>query len=236
MILAQTREGAELGERLIAASYEVVFVQSGTGRHPALPVSPKYTLSNCDLVQLEEILCKEGADFYVEASHAFEAKEAADRLGQHLCKQIYVLRPAWVPQEGDTWVSVADAKQAAALLMATDRSFVTIGRDELGAFSQAKGRLFWRVLRDVTDPFPFGNGTYVEGRPPFSHDQEVALFERLGITTLVLHNTGSRRADTKLTAARELGLKVIMVERPKHKDLAPLSSVEDAIHHIRTTL
>ena len=75
VILAQTREGAELGERLIAASYEVVFVQSGTGRYPALPVSPKYTLSNCDLVQLEEILCKESADFYVEASHAFEAKE-----------------------------------------------------------------------------------------------------------------------------------------------------------------
>ena len=60
------------------------------------------------------------------------------------------------------------------------------------------------------------------GHPPFSVEDEMALFERLKIDWLVLRNAGGERSMSKLIAARHLGLPVAMIDRP-----APVSpSVE----------
>jgi len=73
------------------------------------------------------------------------------------------------------------------------------------------------ICRQIDPPegaFPWPNGAYLIGRPPFSMADEEALFRRLSVDVLVVKNAGGAASRTKLDAARALGLKVLMIERP----------------------
>jgi precorrin-6A/cobalt-precorrin-6A reductase len=74
--------------------------------------------------------------------------------------------------------------------------------------------LYCRQIDVAPDAFPFSNGEYVLGHPPFSVEDEMALFERLKIDWLVLRNAGGERSMSKLIAARNLGMPVAMIDRP----------------------
>ncbi len=60
-------------------------------------------------------------------------------------------------------------------------------------------------------PFPFPGGEYRIGRPPFSVEDEVALFRELGVDWLVVKNAGGVASRSKLDAARQLGIPVAMI-------------------------
>jgi precorrin-6A/cobalt-precorrin-6A reductase len=55
------------------------------------------------------------------------------------------------------------------------------------------------------------------------------LFSQLGIAWIVVKNAGGAASATKLTAARELGLPVLMIARPPMPDAPRVSSAQDAL-------
>ena len=67
------------------------------------------------------------------------------------------------------------------------------------------------------------------GRLPFSTQQERGLFRSLKVDWLVVKNAGGEQSITKLLAARELGIPVLMVKRPPVPDATIISSVADAV-------
>lgn len=140
------------------------------------------------------------------------------------------LRPQWVPGPGDRWVNLKCEKDAAEHIPEGATVFLATGRQTLLQFSNLTARrLICRQIDPPDGPFPFGNGSFLVGRPPFSVDHEVALFTRLAVDWLVVKNAGGEASKSKLTAARKLRMPVAMIERPPAVDGDVVETVAGAL-------
>lgn len=143
---------------------------------------------------------------------------------------VQLLRPGWTPEPGDNWTEIAREEDAAALIPEGSTVFLGTGRQTLDRFANLTGR---RVICRQIDPpkgaFPFPGGEFLVGRPPFSVADEVALFSRLGVDVLIVKNAGGVASRTKLTAACQLGIPVLMIARPPVGDWPVVSTVAEAL-------
>ncbi|WP_425090430.1 cobalt-precorrin-6A reductase [Tropicimonas sp. S265A] len=170
-------------------------------------------------------------DVIVDATHPF-----ADRITRRTARMAaqagipyrLLLRPPWTPQSWDVWHEVANEAEAAARVHPDDHVFLATGRQTLAAFSGMRAAYTWCRQIDPPDgPYPYRKGEFLVGRPPFSVDDEVALFRRLGITVLIVKHAGGAASRTKLDAARTLGIPVLMIRRPDYTGIEQVSSVEE---------
>ncbi|MEG2632941.1 MAG: precorrin-6A/cobalt-precorrin-6A reductase, partial [Comamonas sp.] len=128
-------------------------------------------------------------------------------------------RPAWQASPGDQWLHVADMDAAAqALTPQMQRVFLAIGRKQLAAFAPraAQHHFVLRVIDQTEEalPLPASRCELLIARGPFALDDERALLQRHAIDAIVSKNAGGADTYAKIEAARELGLPVIMVDRP----------------------
>jgi precorrin-6A/cobalt-precorrin-6A reductase len=172
-------------------------------------------------------------DAVLDATHPFAHRISA-RTAQ-ICTEAglpfaQVLRPAWVAGPGDAWQEVPDEAAACALIAPGERVFTTTGRATLEGFRGFPGdRLFVRQMQDRAAPADMPFARIVPGAGPFSAEAEHRTFRRLGIDRLVVKNSGGAPSRTKLDAARDLGLPVILLARPPQAVARPLQSVEAAL-------
>lgn len=170
-------------------------------------------------------------DAVLDATHPFAAR-ITERTAR-ICAQIgmphrYLLRPAWVPEAGDRWTMVADASAAAHEMAPGQRVFVGSGRGTLAPLAGTGARITCRRLSPPEEPFPFDGGEFLFGVPPFSVEQERDLFEERGIELLMVKNAGGTASFSKLEAARQLGLPVVMLDRPAPPDCAICETIDEA--------
>ncbi len=168
---------------------------------------------------LAEYLQSHEIDLLIDATHPFAARisrNAAQACAEAGVPRLVLTRPAWAARDGDRWIRVPDAGSAAAALPALGaRVFLTIGRQELAAFSALSGLWFLvRLVEPPEDPIPLADFRLVLGRGPFSLAQETALLRAQGIEAVVSKNSGGSGTYAKIEAARALDLPVVMVERP----------------------
>ncbi len=168
---------------------------------------------------LADYLKTRAVDLLIDATHPFAARisgNAAQACMGAGVPRLVLTRPPWAARDGDRWTRVADAGSAAAALPALGRRvFLTIGRQELAAFSALSGLWFLvRLVEPPEDPIPLADFHLVLGRGPFSLAQETALLRAQGIEVVVSKNSGGSGTYAKIEAARALDLPVVMVERP----------------------
>jgi precorrin-6A/cobalt-precorrin-6A reductase len=171
------------------------------------------------VVGLQAYLAEEQISLVVDATHPFaevisqNAAKACAALGLSLLR---LTRPPWTPQEGDSWVPVADAPAAAAKLPGLgQRVFLTTGHKDLAAFAKLDETWFLiRLIDPPKDPLPLKRVEVVLARGPFDTASEIALFQEHRIEVLVTKNSGGTATAAKLAAARELALPVVMIQRP----------------------
>jgi precorrin-6A/cobalt-precorrin-6A reductase len=131
---------------------------------------------------------------------------------------------------GDVWHLVEDETQVAGLVKAGDTIFMATGRQTLHRYENLKEcTLICRQIDESNTPFPFPNGRFLIGRPPFSVADEEALFTKLAIDWLVVKNAGGDAPRSKLEAARGLGIPVVMINRPQQPDAHQADTVAAAI-------
>ena len=168
---------------------------------------------------LAAYLGRHDVDALVDATHPFAAAmsaNAATAAAAASVPAIAVLRPAWQERPGDRWIRVPDMPSAAAALGPAPRTvFLTIGRKDLAPFRNAPQHRY--VVRSVDPPpqdlLPDG-AVFIAARGPFALENEENLLTEHRIETVVTKNSGGSATAAKLTAARRLGLPVVMVERP----------------------
>ncbi|KUN38073.1 cobalt-precorrin-6X reductase [Streptomyces longwoodensis] len=158
----------------------------------------------------------------VDATHPFAAGITANaaRAAADTGRPLVVLRrPGWSPGPGDRWHDVPSLEAAAALLPSLGRrALLTTGRLGLATFAHVTGVHF--VVRSVEPPEPPlpPDTRLVLARGPFTLDDELALLRTHRVDVLVTKDSGGAATSPKLTAARTLGLPVVIVRRPALPD------------------
>jgi len=175
----------------------------------------------------------------VDATHPFAAQmstnavQAAQQAGVPL---IALTRPPWQPEPGDTWQRVPDMAGAVAALSGPPRRvMLAIGRMHLAEFAaQQQHHYLLRLVDDPVQPPPLPRHTIVVDRGPFSAEADRALMQDHRIDLVVSKNAGGTGSVSKLLAARQLALPVLMIDRPPLPPRAQVNSPRDVLALIRS--
>ncbi|MBN8944517.1 MAG: cobalt-precorrin-6A reductase [Rhizobiales bacterium] len=236
LILGGTTEATALARRLAETCPGMPALVSLAGRTSApKPLALPIRIGGFGGIDgLGAFLAENRVAVVIDATHPFAAimpfnAEAACRLAQ--VPLLALRRPPWTPVAGDTWIEAKDMADAAAALGAEPRRvFLTIGRQELGAFARAPQHHYLvRSIEPIGDVLPAPHVTRIEARGPFLVEDELALMRRERIDLVVSKNSGGAQTEAKLAAARGLGLAVVMVARPAKPDVATAETVDQAL-------
>lgn len=158
-------------------------------------------------------------DLIVDASHPFAgqmSRHAVAACQATSCTLWRLERPAWTRREGDDWHAATDLDNAAAQLSRFGPNvFLSVGARSLQPFEHVTGkRWIVRSIDPPEHPPAFADWTFVQGKPPFTYDDEIDLLGNHGVDVVVTKNSGATATRAKLDAACELGVPVLMVQRP----------------------
>ena len=215
LVLGGTHEGRLLASTLNDAGIDVVSSLAGRVSSPQLPGGQIRVGGFGGPEGLAEYVATEGISAVVDATHPFAAQITAN--ASSLKTQLLILRrPAWIPGPGDRWTSVPQLSDAAAVVAETDATaniFLTTGRKETTPFAGLPQNFWLRAVEPPDGPLP-RHCEIILDRGPFTLQDERELLRDKQIDKLVTKNSGGPMTAAKLTAARERGIEVIMVERP----------------------
>nr|WP_033323207.1 cobalt-precorrin-6A reductase [Actinomadura atramentaria] len=232
LVLGGTGEARRLAELLAdRPGVHAVTSLAGVTEHPVLPAGDVRVGGFGGADGLAAWLAAERIGAVVDATHPFARvmTDAAVVAARSADVPLVVLRrPGWTERPGDRWIRVPSLAAAAANLPG-ERVFLTTGRKDLTPFTDDARR--WFLIRSVDAPEPPlpPRHAIVLARGPFTVDEERALFREHRIDAVVTKDSGSPMTEAKLTAARELGLPVVMVDRPPLPDVPRVETVEEAL-------
>jgi precorrin-6A/cobalt-precorrin-6A reductase len=235
LVLGGTGEARRLAERLAplrAAGTRVVSSLAGRVADPLLPDGEVRVGGFGGVDGLVEWLRANDVTSVVDATHPFaatmtgHAARATARLGLPL---LVLRRPGWREEPGDRWTWVGSLPEAAAVLPGLgERVFLTTGRGDVAVFADSP---LWFLVRSVDAPGPPlpRRCHVVLDRGPFAVDGELALLREHAIDVVVTKDSGGAMTAAKLTAARHLGLPVVIVRRPPPPDGADVVATVDEV-------
>lgn len=175
-------------------------------------------------------------DAVLDVTHPFAqriSRRMSDICGELGVPYLQVLRPAWVAQSGDDWRRVSQLEDVGGAIADAQRVFLGTGPgsvEEIGPLPVE--RVLCRRIDAPKRAYPHDNGDWIQGRPPFSVEDEIAFFKDHRIDLIVTKNAGGTGGWAKVEAARMLGLPVVMVDRPEPVGGDLVDSVEGALDWI----
>ena len=240
LILGGTTEGYKLAEAAVSLpGLRVISSLAGRVGNPRLPAGEVRIGGYGGPAGFAAYLRQEQIDAVIDATHPFASRmgwNAAEACAATDTALLRLERPAWRPIAGDRWTQVDAWPEAAAALRGDGttpparRVFLALGRQELGHFTGLDD--IWFLIRSVEAPdaaIQFAQSDLLLARGPFHYADELALLKQHRIDTIVCKNSGGEATDGKLTAARDLGLRVVMLDRPRRPDLPSVPDVPAAI-------
>ena len=238
LILGGTGEARELAARLVALGDSVTTSLAGRTNGAKPPAGELRVGKFGGIPGLVGYLQARRIDRLVDATHPYaglisiNAVAASQRTGIPLVR---LMRPAW-PEPADAgWVHVPDVAAAAAALPLGATALISTGHEGLGTFlARDDCTLVIRLIEPREFPLP-RHARLILGRPPYSLAGERALFGREGVTHLVTKNSGGPQTAAKLAAAREMGIAVIMIDRPVYGPAAEVATIDEAVAALHPT-
>ncbi|MBV1869061.1 MAG: cobalt-precorrin-6A reductase [Marinosulfonomonas sp.] len=237
LLMAGTAEARVIASGLAAAETPAIASLAGVTRDPKdLPIRVRRGGFG-GAAAFETFLDENAIRAIIDATHPFASAislRTADIAQRRGLPYIQVLRPAWRAEPGDNWTEIDSEQDAARHIENGATVFLATGRQTLPGFANLSGRrLICRQIDAPDGPFPYPNGRFLVGRPPFSVADEVALFTKLGIDWLIVKNAGGSASRTKLTAAAQLKIPVLMIRRPPQPDAPRVETAAGALDWAR---
>jgi precorrin-6A/cobalt-precorrin-6A reductase len=220
LLLGGSSEASSLATRLSAdARFTAVLSLAGRTASPKGPPIAQRVGGFGGGTGLADYLAEHGVDALVVALHPFAARMRANALAAACLTTTPLLiidRPPWRPAAGDRWTRVPDMAAAArAIGGEPQRVLLTVGRQDLAPFKAEPQHAYLARSIEVPSPLDLPPGAEVLlARGPFTLADEQRLLSARKIDVVVTKNAGASATEAKLTAARTLGLRVIMVDRP----------------------
>lgn len=245
LVLAGTQDGREIVEYLLQKNYPVMAsVVSDYGK--ALLSDSPIKVSHRPLPEneLKSLLKENKVDTIIDATHpyAINISTIAMRIAAELSlKYIRYERQVLPLPDYEKLFIVKNYHEAARKAAALGKNvFLTTGSRNLKAFSSADSlkqhNLIARVLPDaavIQECISLGISPkqIIAMQGPFSHELNKELYKKYQTDVIVTKNSGFvGGTDTKLTAAIELGLPVVMIDRPIIKYPVTVMHYEEIIN------
>ncbi|MEO1016815.1 MAG: precorrin-6A/cobalt-precorrin-6A reductase [Pseudomonadota bacterium] len=219
------RAGSPLRVLLLAGTMEARLLQERLGSRPGIDLITALAGATDDPVTeadrtggfggkdgLQDYLLQQVIDLVIDATHPFAAQitsnafAATQALG---CGYLRLDRPAWTPVEGDQWITDPTRLSdfgACVLVTTGERGFWQLERHDSQTY-------IVRSISASTRHLPF-NVRWLVARPPFSLASEIALMSTRLIEVVVAKNSGGSGGYSKIEAARQLSLPLLMFQRP----------------------
>jgi precorrin-6A/cobalt-precorrin-6A reductase len=232
LILGGTGEARRLASALVDEGADVVSSLAGRVVDPLLPPGEVRVGGFGGAAGLAVWLRAHPVQSLVDATHPFAATmtaSAATAAAETGVPLLRLQRPGWSAQPGDDWRWVDSLAEAAVTVAGFDSVFLTTGRLGLADFAGLTGRCVVRSVDPPSPPLP-ERTTVLLARGPFTVPDELALMREHGIDVVVTKDSGGSMTAAKLTAARELGIPVVLVRRPPVPPGVPtVATVEEAL-------
>lgn len=237
LILGGTQEARELAEKAVNLP-DIQLKVSFAGRTNKAVISQNSRVGGFGGIPgFINYLEAENIDLIIDATHPFAAKIshhaaiAAENLG---LPRLMLVRSEWESVTGDKWIEVENIQAAVDILSSfAKRVFLTIGRQEITVFKEVEN--IWFLMRMIEKPssnIVLPKGLLLLERGPFDNDSEKQLLQNHNIDTIVSKNSGGSATYAKIIAARELGIKVVMVKRPMLPEGEIVEDVKSALRWV----
>lgn len=215
LLLGGTGEARALAARL-HPRVDIVSSLAGRVPDPALPAGEVRIGGFGGVSGLRDWLAGNHITAVVDATHPFAATitgHAAAACRDLGLAHLVLHRPPW---DTDGAATVSSDAQAADVVSAKgySRVFLTTGRSGVAPFRDSGA---WFLIRVVTPPDPVtlpARHQVLLSRGPYRYDDERALLAGHCIEALITKNSGGAMTRAKLDAARDLGVDVVMIQRP----------------------
>ncbi|MGV9711324.1 cobalt-precorrin-6A reductase [Gordonia sp. NPDC003424] len=239
LILGGTAEARDLAARLHDGGPRAISSLAGRVAQPRLPVGEVRIGGFGGVDGLRAWVIEQDVAAIVDATHPFAATITATAatvardLGIPLLR---LARPAWTPGPDDHWITVPDMTSAASAVVAehAGRVFLTTGRQDVGVFAGIDD--VWFLIRVVDPPtadLPRQHRV-LRSRGPYGLEDERKIMQDNQIDLLVTKNSGGELTRAKLVVAAELGVGVVMVQRPAQPQTGTtVTAVADAVEWVR---
>ncbi|MFO1424489.1 MAG: cobalt-precorrin-6A reductase [Candidatus Competibacteraceae bacterium] len=215
LILGGIGEAVELARRL-APIHPVTYSVAGKGRVLELPCATRVGGFG-GAEGLAAFLGENDIELLIDATHPHAARisrnaaQAARLAGIPLWAY---RRPAWRPGPGDDWRFAADWAGIMMALREFHRPFFTIGLEPLRHVAEIPLEQHWLVRCLAAEPPASSRLTLLCATGPFTLERELTLLRENRIDVLVAKHSGGGAVEAKLAAARQLGIPVVLLERP----------------------
>ncbi|PZQ99344.1 MAG: cobalt-precorrin-6A reductase [Cereibacter sphaeroides] len=239
LILGGTLEASALARVLADRGDEVVLSYAGRVENPRPQPVPVRSGGFGGVAGLVDYIRVSNISYLIDVTHPFAAKMSANAIEaarQTGINHIALTRPAWAAQPGDNWQSVPDIPAAVAALSGPPRRvMLALGRMHLAEFTaQPQHDYLLRLVDPPSGPLPLPKAHVEVSRGPFTVEGDRDLLLRHRIEVIVSKNAGGDGASAKLAAARELGLPIIMIDRPaipQRREVHSVAEVLDWLDH-----
>ena len=215
LLLGGTSEARSLAARL-HPRVRIISSLAGRVADPALPVGPVRIGGFGGPDGLRQWLVDNDIGAVVDATHPFAATitgNAVQACGDLGVAHLVLHRPPWEPAAA----IVVDSDEQAAETIAEQgfsRVFLTTGRSGTVAFRDSGA---WFLIRLVSAPDTVDlprRHRLILSCGPYRYRGETALLRDHRIDVLVTKNSGGALTRAKIDAAADLGVAVVMIDRP----------------------
>jgi precorrin-6A/cobalt-precorrin-6A reductase len=234
LILGGTSDANQLADAIARAGIDAIYSYAGRTQSPFTPSLPIRTGGFGGVAGLSEFIARDGITHVIDATHPFAAemsRHAVEACAVSKIPLIALERAPWTRSAGDRWIEVENIETAVdALPEARACVFLAIGRQHLAPFAAKPQHAY--TLRFVDPPDsapPLPETDIIVSRGPFTVEGDLDLMRSRNIGWVVARNSGGVGARAKIDAARELGLRVVMIARPASPERRRVESVEDVL-------
>ncbi len=238
LVLGGTTEATALAQALSDGGYDATFSYAGRVAQPKAQPLPTRIGGFGGVDGLVNYLHEHHITHVIDATHPFAAQMSRNAVAA--CRKadvrlIALTRPEWLALKGDRWTHVPDmAGAVGALDRGSCRVMLAIGKQQLAEFAvHRQHHYLLRLVDEPTVALRFDSYEVVVAQGPFNLTDDLALMRAHKIDLLVSKNAGGTAARAKIDAAREMGIEVVMIDRPKVPKRIVVGSVDDALRWIR---
>lgn len=247
LLFAGTSDGRALAKRLVDLPVAMtVCVATDYGEEALSDLRDRFAIHAVRMNEEEivDFIRLNNHDLVIDATHPYAieiSKNACSAANRAAVPYFRLIRPASAASNESGCIRVSSAAEAAERCNTIEGNIlVATGAKELAAFTNIAdftSRVFVRVLplvESIAACYRLGvrSGNIIAMQGPFSRELNAALMHHFAIRVLVTKDGGTAGGtEEKLTAAKEVGATVIMIDRPAEQSGYDLDTIINLIQN-----